>query len=437
MVSSSHHFVVFLGLLFLSLLSCSAYSIVPAIYVFGASQVDVGNNNYISTTIKVNFYPYGIDFPGRKATGRFSNGKNAADFIAEKLGLPSPKPYLSPSLKTNKTTEFLRGINFASGGAGVLDSINKGRSIPFSKQISYFAKTVKMIKKKIGIQQAQKHLSKSIFMISIGNNDILGYTGVNSSTTKPRITLKLYGRQIISSLRPQLKSMYNHGARKFFFMGAGAQGCLPNERVKTKTGDCNKETNQLSRMFNRELVSLLEEAQSKFSGFTYAFFNMYTAYDDFYHKGRVNGFTEVKVACCGGGFLNSTVFCNPTITYPCSNRTDHLFWDGIHNTEATAAWEKIKKNGAQKHIVNKSTKATPTATRRSERARKPSSSRLEKEGFVSLTKSQKKRQLKAASPRQANPAKKAKLEPAISLVKRSLQFTESEAPMVGGEVDTL
>jgi len=60
----------------------SMAQMVPAVYVFGDSLVDVGNNNYLSLSIaKANHRHYGIDFLNHKPTGRFSNGKNAADFI--------------------------------------------------------------------------------------------------------------------------------------------------------------------------------------------------------------------------------------------------------------------------------------------------------------------------------------------------------------------
>lgn len=51
-------------------------------YVFGDSLVDVGNNNYLSfSLLKADFPHNGIDYPGHKATGRFCNGKNSADFL--------------------------------------------------------------------------------------------------------------------------------------------------------------------------------------------------------------------------------------------------------------------------------------------------------------------------------------------------------------------
>lgn len=55
---------------------------VPAIYTFGDSLVDVGNNNFISASmLKADFPHNGVDFPTGMPTGRFSNGKNSADFL--------------------------------------------------------------------------------------------------------------------------------------------------------------------------------------------------------------------------------------------------------------------------------------------------------------------------------------------------------------------
>ena len=50
--------------------------------MFGDSLVDAGNNNYLPFSVAKGNYPHnGIDFPKKKATGRFCNGKNFADVI--------------------------------------------------------------------------------------------------------------------------------------------------------------------------------------------------------------------------------------------------------------------------------------------------------------------------------------------------------------------
>ena len=54
---------------------------VPALFVFGDSLVDVGNNNYLSSIAKANFLPYGVDFANFGPTGRFSNGKTFVDIL--------------------------------------------------------------------------------------------------------------------------------------------------------------------------------------------------------------------------------------------------------------------------------------------------------------------------------------------------------------------
>lgn len=53
-----------------------------AFFVFGDSLVDNGNNNYLATTARADTPPYGIDYPTRRPTGRFSNGLNIPDFIS-------------------------------------------------------------------------------------------------------------------------------------------------------------------------------------------------------------------------------------------------------------------------------------------------------------------------------------------------------------------
>ena len=92
---------------------------VSAFIVFGDSTVDTGNNNLIPTIAKANFPPYGRDFNGGVATGRFSNGRLVTDFISEAFGLPSTLPaYLDPS---HTIDQLAKGVSFASGATGLDD----------------------------------------------------------------------------------------------------------------------------------------------------------------------------------------------------------------------------------------------------------------------------------------------------------------------------
>lgn len=56
----------------------------PALWVFGDSLVDSGNNNYVLLALaKANLPPNGIDFPSHHATGRFCNGKHSVDVLCQ------------------------------------------------------------------------------------------------------------------------------------------------------------------------------------------------------------------------------------------------------------------------------------------------------------------------------------------------------------------
>lgn len=57
---------------------------VPALFIFGDSLVDNGNNNGILSLATANYMPYGIDFP-QGTTGRFTNGRTFVDILGPVL----------------------------------------------------------------------------------------------------------------------------------------------------------------------------------------------------------------------------------------------------------------------------------------------------------------------------------------------------------------
>lgn len=74
--------IAFVSLLLILVMSGPVMVEARAFFVFGDSLVDSGNNNYLLTTARADSPPYGIDFPTRRPTGRFSNGLNIADLIS-------------------------------------------------------------------------------------------------------------------------------------------------------------------------------------------------------------------------------------------------------------------------------------------------------------------------------------------------------------------
>ncbi|MCD7452123.1 hypothetical protein HAX54_015041 [Datura stramonium] len=316
-------------------LNLSRAQSVTAIYVFGDSLVDVGNNNFLETVFKANFPFNGIDYPGGKPTGRFSNGKNAADFFAEHVGLPTSPPYLS-----DKNDLFLQGVSFASGGAGILNSTNdhpyvRNGTIYLSKQVEYFSQVQEKLIEKLGESEAKKHLSNSLFAIVIGSNDLFNYFSPKSKiliTKSPQEYIDL----MLSTFSNQLTQLHDLGGRKFVIVGIAPIGCTPAQRLLNSFDNCNEEANYWTTIYNKGLQSMLLKFKSQLKeDFNYTYFDTYDFLVDLTQNSTKYGFYEVKSACCGIGRLKAEVPCIPISTY-CPNRSDHIFWDEVHPTETVS-----------------------------------------------------------------------------------------------------
>ncbi|KAH6786379.1 GDSL-like Lipase/Acylhydrolase superfamily protein [Perilla frutescens var. hirtella] len=308
-------------------------SSVAATYVFGDSLVDVGNNNYLSLSLIKADIPYnGVDYPSKKATGRFSNGKNAADFLSEQLGLATAPPYLS-----QPDSVFVKGVSFASGGAGIFNttdqSLLKG-TIPLPHQVGYFSTVRQRLVKEMGSSAVQEHLSKSLFPVVIGNNDIINYFNTGSDMQK-KYTPQQYVTLMVSNLKELLKGIYGLGARRFLLVGLPPIGCAPKQRYTSATNECNEEVNNWSKKFNEEVRQMLPELQVELKDFRYSYFDTYSVFVDFIENPAIYGFNETKAACCGLGKLRAKLPCTPLALY-CSDRNSHVFWDVYHPTEAAA-----------------------------------------------------------------------------------------------------
>ncbi|CAI9106752.1 OLC1v1005971C1 [Oldenlandia corymbosa var. corymbosa] len=321
--------------LFLAFTSIFGQSSVPAVYVFGDSLVDVGNNNYIEGSILKANYPYnGVDYPGRKSTGRFCNGKNTADLFAEKVGLmASPPPYLS-----NTSDLYLKGVSFASGGSGLFNTTGEGflrKTLSLSEEVTQYTTLQSRLAQHLGVQSTQQHLSKSLFLVVTGSNDVFAYFQ-NENIRKVK-SPDQYINEMIAILQDLMMQLQSLGARKFVVPGLTTLGCTPARRFESNNEECNAAVNAMATKYNQNLTKMLATLQSNFKdNIYYTYIDTYTVLSGIIQNPATYGFKEAKAACCGLGKLNAALPCTPLSIF-CPNRTDHVFWDRVHPTQATAS----------------------------------------------------------------------------------------------------
>ncbi|KAL5211229.1 hypothetical protein ABZP36_022076 [Zizania latifolia] len=311
--------------------------LVPAVYVFGDSTVDVGNNQYLPGDSPMQL-PYGIDFPHSRSTGRFSNGYNVADFIAKLLGFKrSPPAYLSLTPQTSRQLmRGFRGANYASGGSGVLDTT--GKTLTLTKQIEYFAATKSSMMTNGGSNGSsaiEELLSKSLFLISDGGNDMFAFIVQKRAASE----VPSFYADILSNYTRHIQALYSLGARRFGILDVPPVGCVPSVRVISPAGanGCVDSANDLARGFNDELRSLMAKlaGSGAMPGMSYSVGSSYNVVSYLVANPEAAGFKDVASACCGGGRLNAQTGCTPNATY-CGNRNEYLFCDGVHGTQASS-----------------------------------------------------------------------------------------------------
>nr|XP_043635187.1 GDSL esterase/lipase At2g23540-like [Erigeron canadensis] len=292
--------------------------------------MDVGTNNYVENcTARVNHKYYGIDYPGSEATGRFSNGFNTADTIVQQLGGydRSPLPYLAlVNSSTNFSGDVLRGVNFASGGAGLATQIGQsfyGKVISMEEQVQQFGTVRGNITALLGESKGDLLLQNSMYIISIGSNDVMTYIFMRQMTPEQFII------NITETYAIHLKNLYSLGARKFGILSIPPIGCCPLAR-SFNGGNCTDDTNNLAAALYKPFESLLQNLSSTLEGFKYSLGNTYNMTMNVITKQI--GFKDVKSACCGTVTQQGLGDCKEG-AHLCTNRDDLLFWDAFHPTQ--------------------------------------------------------------------------------------------------------
>ncbi|KAI4314730.1 hypothetical protein L6164_027609 [Bauhinia variegata] len=307
---------------------------VPAVIVFGDSIVDPGNNNYITTLVKCNFLPYGSDFAGGDhPTGRFSNGLIPSDIIAAKFGVKKILPaYLDPNLTPE---DLLSGVSFASGGAGYDPLTSTLASvIPLSSQLEMFKEYKNKIKEAVGGSRAANIISKSIYIVCIGSDDIAN-TYVQTPFRRAQYDIPSYTDLMAGQAISFLKKLYGVGARRVGVFGLTALGCVPSQR--TVDGGirraCANSSNQAASLFNSKLSSQMNALNREFPDARLVYLDSYNPLLDMIHNPSLYGFEETEKGCCGTGNIEVSILCNPYTLEMCANASNYIFWDSYHPTE--------------------------------------------------------------------------------------------------------
>ncbi|XP_016463512.1 GDSL esterase/lipase At4g16230-like [Nicotiana tabacum] len=304
--------------------------------VFGSSLVDNGNNNFlVKSNAKANYLPYGVDFV-RGPSGRFTNGKNVIDLIGENLELPQIPTFKDPETKGSC---IVHGVNFASGGSGILDETGavSGEVMSLNEQIRNLENvTLPELEVQLGCN-GKEALGNYLFVVGSGGNDFsLNYflNFPNNNATLPAFISKL-----INGLSHQIQRLYDLGARKFVVMSLYPNGCSPMVRARIPIPmptDCVQAINVPLRLYNNNLRSLVDEMTQKMPGSKLVYVNVYKIIRDIIRTPTQHGFDDTKHSCCElttikeGG---TETLCK-TGGHVCSSRSKYVWFDGLHPTEA-------------------------------------------------------------------------------------------------------
>uniref|UniRef100_A0A0E0AQ36 GDSL esterase/lipase n=1 Tax=Oryza glumipatula TaxID=40148 RepID=A0A0E0AQ36_9ORYZ len=271
-------------------------AMVPALFVFGDSLIDNGNNNNLASCLGCHWcHPSG------------------------------------------HVQQLLQGVNFASAAAGILDESggNFVGRIPFNQQIDNFEATVEQIAGAVGGKEAAASMvARSILFVGLGSNDYLNNYLMPNYNTRRRYTPRQFADLLADRYAAQLTRLYKAGARKFVVAGVGSMGCIPNVLAQSVESRCSPEVDALVVPFNANVRAMLGRLDGGgLPGASLVFLDNYGVFKAILGDPAAHGFAVVDRGCCGIGRNAGQVTCLPFMP-PCDGRDRYVFWDAFHPTAA-------------------------------------------------------------------------------------------------------
>ncbi|CAN6210095.1 unnamed protein product [Urochloa humidicola] len=313
-----------------------------ALWVFGDSYADTGNLGDLGRELTHAWYdPYGDTFPGRP-TGRFSDGRVLTDFIASAMGVPTPVAY---KLRRSAPPGLLaRGMNFAVGGAGVLDTGNFQRNI--GAQIDLFQ-----------AQHPPSNRSRSgcgdaggVAVVVVSGNDY-SYAADKDNSTSAAIE---YIPTVVRRLREQLRRLRDEaGMRRVVVTNLHPMGCTPLFTRALNYTACDPLANAGAAQHNAALESAIAGLNDDDGGNrtrTFLLLDLNAAFaalvDAAPQSPAAEGerrFEEPRRPCCetfaAGGYCGQQDDDGKRMYALCDDPAKHFYWDDVHPTQA--AWAAV------------------------------------------------------------------------------------------------
>uniref|UniRef100_A0A7N0UL63 GDSL esterase/lipase n=1 Tax=Kalanchoe fedtschenkoi TaxID=63787 RepID=A0A7N0UL63_KALFE len=190
-----------------------------ALFIFGDSIYDAGNNIYEPANSHINYYPYGETYFS-KPTGRVSDGRIIPDFVADYMKIPFIRPYSQPGF-----TNYTDGANFASSGASVLPE-NRPYATYLALQLKNFESVATKIENERGGKTANLLVSNAIYLISIGGNDYADLPSNTTSAARKRMVAR-----VLATLSSALK-----GSKLEIVRVVGAGHSMDSSHVEARMG---------------------------------------------------------------------------------------------------------------------------------------------------------------------------------------------------------
>ncbi|KAJ1689967.1 hypothetical protein LUZ63_014122 [Rhynchospora breviuscula] len=318
------------------------------IIIFGDSISDTGNMYLLTDkpNTGIGALPYGETY-FHNPTGRFSDGRLIVDFVAQQFGLP----FLPPSVGGKTQEYFQKGVNFAVGGAAVLNNsefnIISGLNLTTQDnslwvQLQSFKNLLPTIAQ--GSDVATVMSTSLVFVGEIGGNDY----NRGLTTLVPLEKVQTWTPYVISAIGCAVNDLINLGATTLVVPGNFPIGCAPvylklyqtnrSEDYDPQTG-CINRLNDFSVYHNTLLQQELDKQRQLHPNAKIIYADYYGALLSVYQNATRLGIQSPLFACCGAQGSNYHYSfnhgCGDKQSSVCADPLKSISWDGVHLTEAS------------------------------------------------------------------------------------------------------